>query len=244
MAICSYPEFKEKLTAVFTASDLAVPSEEKIQKLFTLAESLEEYGKNVNLTAITDTDGIILKHIADCAFICSLPKQGARILDVGAGGGFPSLPLAILRDDVRVISLDATAKKLTFISYVSDKLGLKNISTMHNRAEEAANGPLRESFDFVCARAVASLPVLSELCLPFVKQGGVFCAMKSDAEQELKECKRTFSTLGGELSEIYETKLTNGDETLSRVLITVEKTAKTPKQYPRKFSNIKAKPLV
>lgn len=244
MALCSYPEFKEKLVGVFTSSSLPIPEEEKIQELFVLAETLEEYGKNVNLTAITDTDGIILKHIADCAYICPLPKEGARVLDVGAGGGFPSLPLAILRKDVRVISLDSTAKKLSFISHVAEKLSLNNISTLHARAEEAANGVLRESFDFVCARAVASLPVLAELCLPFVKQGGIFCAMKADAEQELEGCKKAFSTLGGTLSDVYETKLTDGVETLSRALITVEKVSKTPKQYPRKFNNIKAKPLI
>lgn len=244
MANTTYPEFKEKLTNVFTLCGIDVPNDEKIQKLYGLAELLTEYGKNVNLTAITDTDGIILKHFADCALLCTAVPAGARVLDVGAGGGFPSLPLAILRDDVRVISLDSTAKKLTFIDLAGERLGLLNISTLHARAEEAANGVLRQSLDFVCARAVASLPVLSELCLPFVRKGGIFCAMKADSREELEMCKNTFAKLGGELDGVFEKTLSDGNETIFRTLITVKKTADTPKQYPRKFSNIKAKPLV
>ena len=244
MANTTYSEFKEKLTNVFTLCGIDVPTDEKINKLYELAELLTDYGKNVNLTAITDTDGIILKHFADCAVLCDAVPEGARVIDVGAGGGFPSLPLAILRDDVRVISLDSTAKKLTFINMAAEKLALPNISTLHGRAEEIANGDLRESFDFVCARAVASLPVLAELCLPFVKKGGLFCAMKADSAQELEACKNTFAKLGGELEGVREITLTDGTETLHRTLITVRKTSATPKQYPRKYSNIKAKPLI
>lgn len=243
MAICTYPEFKEKLTHVFSLSGIELPSEENTEKLFTLASCLQEYGKNVNLTAITDTDGIILKHFADCALLCPFVPTGAKVIDVGAGGGFPSLPLAVLRGDVRVISLDSTAKKLTFIEFAAAELGIKNISTMHARAEEAACGILRESFDLACARAVASLPILAELCLPFVKQGGIFCAMKADCREELALCKSTFSRLGASLDGVHEKTVTDGVETLSRTLITVLKTDKTPKQYPRKYSNIKAKPL-
>ena len=244
MANTTYSEFKEKLTNVFTLCGIDVPTDEKINKLYELAELLTDYGKNVNLTAITDTDGIILKHFADCAVLCDAVPEGARVIDVGAGGGFPSLPLAILRDDVRVISLDSTAKKLSFIDLAAQRLSLANISTMHARAEEAANGVLRGTLDFVCARAVAALPVLSELCLPFVKKGGVFCAMKADSGQELEMCKNTFAKLGGELEGVREITLTDGTETLHRTLITVRKTGATPKQYPRKYSNIKAKPLI
>ena len=103
---------------------------------------------------------------------------------------------------------------------------------------------MRQSLDFVCARAVASLPVLSELCLPFVRKGGIFCAMKADSREELEMCKNTFAKLGGELDGVFEKTLSDGNETIFRTLITVKKTADTPKQYPRKFSNIKAKPLV
>lgn len=240
----TYLQFKEKLINVFTLSGIDIPSEEKTEKLFALSENLTEYGKNVNLTAITDTDGIILKHLADCALLCPFVPEGARVIDVGAGGGFPSLPLAILRDDVRVISLDSTAKKLTFIDLMAKTLALPNISTLHGRAEEIANSELRESFDFACARAVASLPVLSELCLPFVKKGGLFCAMKADSRDELQMCKNTFTRLGGTLDGVSEKTLTDGKEELFRTIIRVRKASETPKTYPRKFSNIKAKPLI
>lgn len=243
MPICTKEEFYKKLNGVFELCSLPLPTVEQSEKLYCLSQELCEYGKNVNLTAITDIDGIILKHIADCASMADIPQKNARVLDVGAGGGFPSLPIAILRQDVRVISLDSTSKKLVFIDRMANIAKLNNISTLHARAEEASNGPLRESFDFVCARAVASMPMLCELCLPFVKKGGIFCAMRS-ANEDVSECNRAVTTLGGKISQVKEFSLTDGDQTVSRTLIIIEKVSHTPDTYPRKFSNIKAKPIV
>lgn len=243
MPICTEEEFYKKLNGVFELCSLPLPTVEQSEKLYRLSQELCEYGKNVNLTAITDVDGIILKHIADCASMADIPQKNARVLDVGAGGGFPSLPIAILRQDVRVISLDSTAKKLVFIDRMAEIAELNNISTLHARAEEAANGPLRESFDCVCARAVASMPMLCELCLPFVKKGGIFCAMKS-ANEDIKECNKAVTTLGGKIAQVKEFSLTDGEQTVSRALIIIEKASHTPNTYPRKFSNIKAKPII
>lgn len=236
-------EFHKKLYGVFEKCRLPSPDTEQAKKLYLLAHELCEYGKNVNLTAITDVDGIILKHIADSVSMAHVVQEGARLLDVGAGGGFPSLPVAIMRRDVRVISLDSTAKKLAFIDHMASVADIKNISTLHTRAEEAANGSLRESFDTVCARAVASMPQLCELCLPFVKKGGIFCAMRS-ASEDIDCCEKAVKTLGGEISQIDSFTLTDGEETIFRKLVIIEKTSHTPREYPRKFSNIKAKPII
>ncbi len=243
MSFFNKDSFFEKISDVFEKCGLQPLSEAQKENFYSLAVSLCEFNAHTNLTAITDEDGIILKHIADSAVIAPLAEQGARVLDVGAGGGFPSLPLAVLREDVRIVSLDSTAKKLAFISSFAQSAGLKNVSVLHARAEEAANSHQRESFDFVCARAVASLPVLCELCLPFVKKGGVFCAMKS-AQETPDMCEKAVKTLGGTVKKTLQFTLTNGSESIERTLIVIEKTAHTPAQYPRKYSSIKAKPII
>ena len=215
---------------------------EKEEKLIALSAYLTEYNKKVNLTAITDEDGIYAKHITDCALILPFIRDGASVLDVGCGGGFPSLPVAILRDDVTVSAMDSTAKKLAFVSYAAEKMGLSNISVICGRAEELCVPPLRGSFDVVTARAVSSLPVLLELCLPYVKKGGIFAAMKSDAS-ELDASSYASSVLGAKPGTAHPMKLVCADCEAERCVITFEKSRPTPAGYPRRYTQIKSGPL-
>lgn len=245
MSFCTKDIFFEKTDGVFEKCGLAPLTPAQKDKFYSLATELVRFNAHTNLTAITDCDGIILKHFADSAAAAPVIKENARVLDVGAGGGFPSLPLAILREDIRIVSLDSTAKKLSFISSFAEKEGLMHISALHARAEDAAHTPQhRETFDFVCARAVASLPVLCELCLPFVKKGGIFCAMKSPMRDETEEISKALSCLGGTLKEVKSFILTDGNESIERTLVIIEKTAHTPIQYPRQYATIKARPLI
>ena len=163
----------------------------------------------------------------------SIPLN-AKVVDVGCGGGFPSLPIAILREDISVKSLDSTGKKIDFVKYAIDELGLSKSSAVCTRAEDfAIEG--KESFDCCVSRAVARLNVLSELCLALVKVGGIFVAMKADkGQEELGEAKNGIAKLGGEIRNVVKSKLGyNGDE-ISRELIVIEKVKQTPQQYPIK----------
>ena len=215
---------------------------ESEEKLVALTAYLKEYNKKVNVTAITDDDGIYAKHITDCALILPFIAEGASVLDVGCGGGFPSLPVAVLRGDVRISAMDSTAKKLAFVSYAAEKLDLRNISVICGRAEELCVPPLRGSFDVVTARAVSSLPVLLELCLPYVKTGGLFAAMKSDGS-ELSSASYAGSVLGAAEGVIHPMKLICADCEADRCVITYKKIRQTPLKYPRRYSQIRSGPL-
>ena len=220
--------------ADFTDADTA----EKFARLYDL---LQETNAHTNLTAIRDLPGIVVSHFVDSLMLCAFIPQRARILDVGCGGGFPSLPVAITRGDLHITSLDSTAKKLAFVAAVRDELGL-NLDTLPGRAEVLAHAsPYRESFNFVCARAVAELDVLAEICLPFVRVGGIFAAMKSGSgHEELAAARQKISLLGGKLLRVEEYVLRGLDEERARTLILVEKVAETPTKYPRSWAKIVA----
>lgn len=218
-------------------------SEEQIEKLDIYEKLLLEWNKKMNLTAITDSDGIAIKHFYDSLtplIFSDLPK-GAKIIDVGTGAGFPSIPLAIARLDLRFTLLDSLNKRLTFLNEVCDELSIKS-ELVHMRAEDAAKKlEFREKFDISISRAVASLPTLCEYCLPFVKIGGIFIAMKgANAKQELKESKNAIKVLGAELEDNIEITLPDGSE---RNLVIMRKINATPKIYPRHGSKISKKPL-
>ena len=222
------------------------------ERFFSLAPALEkmtalllEFNAKTNLTAITDPEGILLKHYADCLTLVDDLPVNARLMDVGAGGGFPSLIIALSRPDVRVISLDSTAKKLAFIDWCAGEMGMKNISTLNARAEDVGRDPLhRGKYDVVCARAVARLNILSELCLPLVKTGGKFISMKgAGGQEEIDEARQGIAVLGGALTENRIISLTNGEESFARNLVFVQKNAPTPKIYPRNYAQISKKPL-
>ena len=235
--------FTESAERIFTLNGLErfVPLAPALEKMTAL---LLEFNARTNLTAITDPEGIILKHYADCLTIVDDLPENARLMDVGAGGGFPSLIIALSRPDVRVISLDSTAKKLGFVAATAAKIGLGNITTLNVRAEDAGRDPVyRESFDVCVARAVSALNVLSELCLPLVRVGGRFIAMKSRlAENELADAERGIVRLGGSDAEHYVADFPD-DAGMSRTQLVFTKVGPTPREFPRQYSQITKKPL-
>lgn len=205
---------------------------------------LLETNKTTNLTAIKDPDEAIIKHIADCAVCINDIPQGANLLDVGSGAGLPAFPFAILRPDISVTALDSTGKKIEFIRSTAEKLGISNLKTISARAEVLANNrSYRQRYTVVSARAVARLNVLSELCLPFLKVGGMFLSMKSRlADEELSEALSGIGTLGGKPREVKKFTLVGG-ENEERCLIIIDKRRDTPPQFPRAYARISSKPL-
>lgn len=204
---------------------------------------LVDYNTRMNLTAITEEQEVIVKHFCDSLYILNKfrIKEGASVIDVGTGAGFPGLPLLIARPDIKLTLLDGLGKRLQFLSDVLGELGL-SAEIVHSRAEESAvDTDYRQKFDIATSRAVARLNVLCEYCLPYVKKGGAFIAMKGPAAtEELSESKKAISILGGKLKESREYTLS--DES-SRTLVVVDKVATTPDRYPRHNSQIKKKPL-
>lgn len=236
-------DFQNQLIAAAEAFDLALTQEQAAQFL-TYAETLVEWNKVMNLTAITDPQEIIVKHFLDSLLLfraCSLPEN-ASLIDVGTGAGFPGLPAKIYRPDLHVTLLDSLQKRLNFLEAVCEKTGAE-AKRIHARAEDAGREPaLRESYDAACARAVAALPVLCEYCLPLVHVGGCFIAMKGPGlEEELQAAGRAIRTLGGKLESTAAFTLPDGSE---RRIAVIRKTASTPKAYPRPAAKIKKSPLI
>ncbi|WPK13035.1 16S rRNA (guanine(527)-N(7))-methyltransferase RsmG [Lysinibacillus louembei] len=199
-------------------------------------ELLVEWNEKMNLTAITDLEGVYLKHFYDSistSFYFDFTKV-TTICDVGAGAGFPSLPIKICFPHLHITIVDSLNKRITFLNHLSEELGLENVAFVHARAEEfGQNAKYREKFDVVTARAVARLSVLSELCVPIAKVGGQFVALKAAAgKQELAEAKKAVSTLGIELQEEFVFELPV--EQSERTLYVFNKIKATPKKYPRK----------
>ena len=218
-------------------------NDEQLSRFDLLSELLVDQNKTMNLTAITDPDGIAVKHFADSISVLSAADipQGARILDVGTGAGFPGIPLLIMRPDIDLTMIDSTAKKLKYVENTVNELGLI-ATTLHTRAEEAGQSKeYRESFDFVCSRAVAALNVLCEYCLPFVKQNGLFIAMKgAKAQEEIDAAKSAIKTLGGKIVAEKSFTLSDGGE---RTLVVIKKISQVPPKYPRPSAQIAKKPL-
>ena len=217
--------------------------EDAFSRLDKFAELLIETNKSFNLTAIKEPDDVTVKHFADCLAIfkyVNIPEN-AKIIDVGTGAGFPGLVLKLARPDINMTFLDSTKKKLGFIENVLSECGVKG-ETLHMRAEEAAQlSKYREQFDFATARAVAALPVLSEYCLPFVKQGGSFVSMKSaESNEEMEAAKKAIGILGGKIESDIVFDLV---ENMPRRIITIKKNSQTPTKYPRPSAQIAKKPL-
>ncbi len=214
---------------------------EQFQKYFEL---LAEWNEKMNLTAITDESGVALKHFADSLSLLNFVDipQNSSLADVGTGAGFPGVVLKIARPDIKLTLIDSLNKRLVFLGEVCAQLGIE-AKLIHSRAEDGARDEkLRESFDFAVSRAVARMNVLSEYCLPYVKVGGAFCAMKgAQANEEFKESLNAINTLGGKLENKYFFELPeNGGE---RAIAVVRKVKNTPQKYPRQSGKIKAKAL-
>lgn len=218
-------------------------SEGTFLKLDIYADMLVETNKQFNLTAITDSEGVSIKHFADCLSIFKFVDfpEGASVIDVGTGAGFPGVVLKIVRPDLKVSFLDGTEKKLKFISSVLNSVGLDG-NIMHFRAEEAGKDlKYREKFDFATARAVANLSALAEYCLPFVKTGGEFISMKSAvADDEITAAKPSIKILGGKFEADNVFNLT--DDMPRRILL-IRKISQTPSKYPRASAKIAKSPI-
>ena len=207
------------------------------------AQMLVETNKTLNLTAITEPDEIVSKHFVDCLSVFNFvdfPK-GAKVIDVGTGAGFPGVVLLIARPDLNITLLDSTKKRLGFVEAVVSELGL-TAEIVHMRAEEAGKADkYREHYDIALARAVANMQTLSEYCLPFVKTGGIFAAMKgAKAAQELEAAQGAVRKLGGEIIKSEEFTLPLCGE---RTILKVKKISQTPSKYPRPSAQISKKPL-
>lgn len=238
--------FKSELSRIFKQNGLgAYLNAERSEKFFSLTKRMLEENEKYNLTAITEPSKIILNHYADCATLAAKLPKGSSLIDVGCGAGFPTLPLAIIRDDIKIFAIDSTAKRISYVLESASLLGLANVSAAAIRAEDGAKlTEYREKFDFATARAVAEMRILCELCLPYVKLGGKMIAMKGrNAEFELSSAKKAISLLGGSDVKIEDVTLDGGEEKLSHPLIMITKKNKTPAAYPRPYAQISKKPL-
>ena len=204
---------------------------------------LQQWNEKMNLTAITEDGEVAVKHFADSLLPLTMAElpQGARLVDVGSGAGFPGLPMALVRPDLRVTFLDSLQKRLTFLQNVTAELGVAAVQ-LHARAEEAGRDPAhRERYDVATARAVANLSTLAEYCLPLVKPGGVFLALKgSGGREESEAAASAIVKLGGRVEALHEYALPGGD---ARVLAVIRKERPTPPQYPRPTAAMKKKSL-
>lgn len=239
-------KFTSELTRSFGANGMSsLLSLERMEKFYDLTVRMLEENEKYNLTAITEPSKIILNHYVDCATLASRLKKNASIIDVGCGAGFPTLPLAIVRPDLKILAVDSTAKRIAYVEETAKMLGLDNVVAVTMRAEDGGKSPeYREKFDYATARAVAEMRVLSELALPFVKIGGQMVAMKGkNAEFELSAAKKAIATLGGRNTVCDIITVKGEGESLTHPLIIIDKKEKTPMSYPRPFAQISKKPL-
>lgn len=240
-----YLSFCEYFIRIFQKNGLeSYITEENIRKFYDLTVKMVETNKVMNITALTTVDKIIPLHYADCVKAAALIPQNATVADIGCGGGFPILPLAIVRPDLKLVGLDSTEKKIRYVQNTADELGL-SVTAISGRAEDLAKQTdYRDQFDVVISRAVARLNVLDELCMPFVKVGGQFIALKGAAgQEELSEAMNGVQKLGGQLQGADEYSLFTADGEEKRVMVIISKVSSTPKEFPRAFGAMKKKPL-
>lgn len=220
-------------------------NEETYNKFMQYKDMIKYWNEKINLTAITEDEQMVKKHFIDCIkiFKFSPLKEAKNIIDIGTGAGFPGIPIKLVSSDTNVVLLDSLNKRINVLNEVINKLNLKDINTIHGRAEDFSRKvEYREKFDIAVSRAVANLSVLSELCIPYVKLGGYFIAMKGPSvEEELKEGKNSVSILGGKIEDIIKIEIE--DSNLNHNLVVVRKIKNTPKAYPRKAGTAVKKPL-
>lgn len=211
------------------------------EKFLTYYSMIKEWSEKFNLTAITDFKEVVLKHFIDSAYGLKMIKNAKSLCDIGAGAGFPSLPIKILYPEINLTMIDSLNKRINFLNEVVKELNLKDCTCMHARAEDVAKSSLRESFDAVTARAVANLSTLCEYSLPLVKVGGFFVAYKGEAEEELANAQNAIRLLGGKLESYDKYKLAGTDN--NRMLIVIKKVKITDIKYPRGKGKEKSSPL-
>lgn len=240
-----YLSFREYFIRIFEKNGLeAYSTDENIRKFYDLTVKMVETNKVMNITALTTVDKIIPLHYADCVKVTALIPQNATVADIGCGGGFPILPLVIVRPDLKLVGIDSTEKKIRYVQNTADELGLSVIAISGRAEDLAKQTDYRDHFDVVISRAVARLNVLDELCMPFVRVGGRFIALKGAAgQEELSEAMNGIQKLGGQLQGADEYSLFTADDEEKRVMVRIDKVSATPKEYPRAFGAIKKKPL-
>ena len=232
-------EFLEK---ALQKSQIEIPVDkfESFEKYFNL---LVEWNEKINLTAITKADEVAVKHFEDSLAVFKYVniKNNAKIIDVGTGAGFPGIPLKIARDDLNLTLLDSLNKRLVFLQTVCNELNIE-AETVHSRAEEGSRKvEYRDSYDYAFSRAVAQLNLITELCLPYVKKGGYFIALKGpDATEEIENAKKAIGILGGKIKDVIEYKISDNS---GRTLVIIEKLKNPPDKYPRHGSKLKSNPL-
>ncbi len=242
----SIEKFKSELMRLAEGISPEILTESAQDKLYTVCCELDRCSKQFNLTAITEPDEVMKKHIIDCLFLAdfvyNITKDTFSLIDVGSGAGFPSLPLGATLENGKITALDSTAKKIGYVRATADKMGITDFTAVAARAEDAARGEMRENYDFACGRAVARLSVLMEFCVPFVKVGGYFISMKAAiAEEEVNEAESAAKKLGCEFVKMVP--YTIADLPDKRFLVIYKKISKTNSIYPRNFSQISKKPL-
>lgn len=241
----NFTEFKNELNLDLGKLNIFL-EEEQINQFYKYMNILIEWNKNINLTAITDPKEVILKHFIDSIYVLKNIEisSNSSVIDIGTGAGFPGIPLKIVRKDLNVTLLDSLNKRIMFLDNVINNLGLKDISTIHGRAEEMGkNKKYREMFDYAISRAVANLTVLSEYMIPFVKLGGKSICMKGgNIKEELENSQKALGILGGNLIHVEEFNLLDTD--IKRSLIIIEKCKITPIKYPRKPGTPVKEPLI
>ena len=221
---------KEILSNGFKELEISI-EQNQINQLITYADLLVDWNTKINLTAICDEDGIAKKHFLDSATALLTGKITGKVIDVGTGAGFPGLVLKILKPEIELTLLDSLNKRINFLKDVAEKIDV-SAEFVHARAEDGGR-MLREQFDTVVSRAVANMTSLSELCLPFLKVGGYFLALKGPlADEELESAKKAIHILGGEVEDVFSAKIPDTD--LNHKIIIVKKARHTPQQYPRK----------
>lgn len=237
--------FKEDLQRA--ASEYGIElSDQKMEQFNRYFELLVEWNEKINLTAITEPKEVAIKHMIDSitAYDEALFQEGTTVIDVGTGAGFPGLPLKIFCPEIKLTLMDSLNKRIKFLENVVEELGLTGVECVHARAEEGArNKKYRESFDIAVSRAVARLPILCEYCLPFVRKGGHFIALKGmQFHEEAEEAAKAIKVMGGSKTEIRPVKLPEIDD--KRAVITITKTMPTPKAYPRKAGTPTKNPIM
>ena len=235
-------DFKDILIRTLDQFEIKL-DETALDRLCRYSELLIEWNEKINLTALTAPEDIALKHFADSLLLlCYIDiENGARVIDVGTGAGFPGVVWKIARPDISLTLLDSLNKRLTFLDIVCSELGLSGVELIHSRAEDGSRTKLRDSFDIAVSRAVASLNTLCEYDMPYVKVGGRFIAMKGKgADEELDSAQNAIKSLGGEMQAKHDFILGEAGE---RSIIEIKKIAPTPDDYPRKSKAIKNKPL-
>ncbi len=237
------PKHKELLREM-ALSKLGIQlNDSQVNQFSIYADLLVEWNEKVNLTSITDPQEIVIKHFIDSLTLGQF-VQAHKLADIGTGAGFPGIPLKILHPELQLFLVDSLAKRLDFLKVVVDQLGLRQVETVHSRAEDfARDSRYRESFDRVTSRAVARLPVLLEYAIPLLKKKGLFLAAKgSQVDEEVKESRKALEALGGKINGIERFNL--GTEAEHRAIVIVEKVKVTPKTYPRKAGTPAKNPLI